>query len=88
MSAYLDINQYLKSYQHIPLIDVRLPEEYRKGHIPGASNISLFSDTERAHVGTLYKKESREKAMQAGYRYVKPKLETFIKESRKIAPDN
>ncbi len=71
----------------LPLIDVRSPGEYAKGHIPGAVNIPLFSDTERAHVGTLYTQVSREKAMEVGYALVNPKLETFLIKSREVAPD-
>jgi len=31
-----------------PLIDVRSPGEFAQGHIPGAINLTLFSDAERA----------------------------------------
>ena len=37
-----------------PLVDVRSPGEYAQGHWPGAINIPLFSDAERAEVGTTY----------------------------------
>ena len=33
------------------LLDVRAPTEYAQGHIPGARNLPLFSDAERAAVG-------------------------------------
>jgi tRNA 2-selenouridine synthase len=33
------------------VLDVRSPGEYGKGHIPGAVNVPLFSDEERAKVG-------------------------------------
>jgi tRNA 2-selenouridine synthase len=72
---------------HCPLIDVRSPAEYAKGHIPGAVNIPLFSDEERAVIGTLYTKVSAEKAMETGYRTVLPKLDEFIVRSREAAPD-
>lgn len=70
-----------------PLIDVRSPGEFNKGHIPGAVNIPLFSDDERAHIGTLYVNESQEKAIEMGFQYVNPKLNDFLIQSRKIAPD-
>lgn len=70
-----------------PLIDVRSPGEFGKGHIPGAVNIPLFSDDERAHVGTVYVQKSKEKAIELGYKYVNPKLSDFISQSRIIAPD-
>ena len=37
-----------------PVVDVRAPGEFDKGHIPGAQNLPLFSDEERAEVGTSY----------------------------------
>ncbi len=70
-----------------PVIDVRSPGEFKKGHIPGAVNIPLFSDDERAAVGTTYKKRSPEEAKKLGYTFVTPKLEHFITESSKVAPD-
>ena len=44
------------------IIDVRSPGEYQRGTIPGAVNIPLFDDEERALIGTLYKKEGTEEA--------------------------
>ena len=39
-----DINRGVQSFQKTPgavLLDVRTPEEYRQGHIPGSRNLSL-----------------------------------------------
>jgi len=39
-----DINQSVKEYTTTPgavLLDVRTPEEYRGGHIPGSKNVPL-----------------------------------------------
>ncbi len=69
-----------------PIIDVRSPGEFARGHIPEATNIPLFSDDERAHIGTVYKQESQEKATALGYEYVKPKLAWFISRAYDIAP--
>ena len=70
-----------------PIIDVRSPLEYEKGHIPNANNIPLFSNDERAHVGTVYKQNSKEAAIELGYSYVNPKLNQFIEDAKKVAPD-
>ena len=70
-----------------PIIDVRSPGEFEKGHIPSAVNIPLFNNEERAHVGTVYKQQSREAAIKVGYTYVNPKLQSFIDESLEVAPD-
>ena len=71
---------------NLPIIDVRSPGEYEKGHIPYSNNIPLFSNNERAHVGTVYKQQSKEEAIKVGYSYVNPKLNNFISESRLVAP--
>ena len=86
MLMEITFSEFLNKSEPLPLIDVRSPGEYQKGHIPGAHNIPLFSNEERAHVGTVYKKESKERAMELGYSYVAPKLDWFISESNKVAP--
>lgn len=70
-----------------PIIDVRSPGEFAKGHIPGAINIALFSNDERAHVGTVYVQQSKEAAIELGYEYVTPKLQNFINDVLKVAPN-
>ncbi|WP_209330013.1 tRNA 2-selenouridine(34) synthase MnmH [Lunatimonas salinarum] len=72
--------------KNLPIIDVRSPGEFEKGHIPGAHNIPLFSDQERAQVGTVYKMESQEAAINLGYTYVTPKLDYFVSQAFEIAP--
>lgn len=40
-----DINQGIQEYHAVPgavLLDVRTPEEYRQGHIPGSNNVPLY----------------------------------------------
>jgi tRNA 2-selenouridine synthase len=85
MVREIEIQDFLRT--HTPLIDVRSPGEFQKGHIPGAVNIPLFSDAERAHVGAVYVQQSKEKATELGYRYVNPKLTGFITQSKQAAPD-
>lgn len=87
MPKKVSITQFLNRLVHLTLIDVRTPAEFEKGHIPGAVNIPLFSNEERAHVGTVYKQESRDAAIELGYQYVNPRLKKYIAESEKVAPD-
>ncbi len=83
MITEISIKEALSS--GLPILDVRSPGEFKKGHIPNAFNIPLFTDKERARVGTVYKQESKEAAIELGYTYVNPKLDHFISESRKLA---
>jgi len=88
MIQRISIETYLENRPELPLIDVRTPAEYESGHIPGAENIALFSNEERARVGTIYKKKSKELAYDIGAEFVVPKLDHFIEESKKIAIDD
>lgn len=63
-------------------IDVRSPSEYATGHIVGAINMPLFSDSERAEVGTLYKQVSRERAIERGLEFVGPKMADIVRQAR------
>lgn len=87
MIQKIKIEHYLHQFAAVPLIDVRSPGEYEKGHIPGACSVPLFSNDERAQVGTLYVQHSREKAIELGYQFVTPKLQDFITQSEQIAPN-
>jgi tRNA 2-selenouridine synthase len=40
------------------VIDVRSPAEYAEDHLPGALNLPVLDDEERARVGTIYKQQS------------------------------
>lgn len=80
-----DIHTFLKCSG--ALVDVRSPCEYRKGHIPGAINIPLFSDEERAAVGTTYKEKGPHPAFTLGIQYVGPKLATLIQEAQACSAD-
>lgn len=70
--------EYLLHKRHLPIIDVRAPAEYAHGHIPGAFNVALFSDEERAIVGTIYKQHGRETAVKKGFEIVAPHITSFI----------
>ena len=48
------------------VIDVRSPAEYAEDHIPGAINLPVLSDEERARVGTIYVQDSPFKARKLG----------------------
>jgi tRNA 2-selenouridine synthase len=70
-----------------PILDVRSPKEFAQGHIPGAMSFPLFSDDERAQVGTCYKQQGREQAVELGFEIAGPKLAEFIRQAKAIAPD-
>ncbi|HEY0288875.1 MAG TPA: tRNA 2-selenouridine(34) synthase MnmH [Pseudomonas sp.] len=54
----------------IPLMDVRAPVEFEKGAFPGVINLPLMNDSERQKVGTRYKQEGQQAAIELGHRLV------------------
>ena len=57
-----------------PIIDIRSPKEFMKGHWPGSKNIPLFNDEERAKIGITYKNDGQKEAIKTGINLVIPKL--------------
>ena len=87
MIPSLPVSDFLEQARALPVIDVRSPGEFAQGHVPGAVNIPLFSDEERAKVGTRYKRVGKDSAIVLGLEIVGPKLADFAKRSRKVASD-
>jgi tRNA 2-selenouridine synthase len=83
-----DVRSFLDLPDEIPVVDVRSPGEFVQGHIPGAYNIPLFDDEERAAVGTIYHKEGSDAAIRKGFELADPNREEYILKARQIAPDN
>jgi tRNA 2-selenouridine synthase len=68
------------------LLDVRTPVEYEQGHVPGAKNLPLFSNEERAVVGTLYKQVNPEQAFLKGLDFAGAKMSWYVKEALRLSP--
>lgn len=73
-STFLDLQK-----KGNPVIDVRSPAEFDSGHIPGAVNIPLFSNEERAEIGILYKQQGQETAILRGLEIIGPKMADFVR---------
>nr|WP_285890163.1 tRNA 2-selenouridine(34) synthase MnmH [Halalkalibacter oceani] len=77
-------------YESDLYIDVRSPAEFAEYRLPGAVNLPLFTNEERAKIGTIYKQQSREAAIEAGVAIYAPKWPDFFakaKELQQQAPD-
>ena len=70
-----------------PVVDVRSPAEFNKGHWPGAINLALFSDEQRAAVGITYKKKGRQQAIKLGLEFTGPKLSSLAEALAKLSRD-
>ena len=57
-------------------IDVRAPVEFAKGALPGAVNLPILNDAERAAVGTRYRQRGQQAAMALGEELVSGEVRT------------
>ncbi|MBL8002984.1 MAG: tRNA 2-selenouridine(34) synthase MnmH [Flavobacteriales bacterium] len=81
------VQELIPALDRLPLIDVRSPGEFARGHIPGAHSLPLFTDEERTVVGTLYKQQGRDQAVLEGLRIVGPRMASIVEQARAIAPE-
>ena len=80
----LTIQEFIEISKDLPIIDVRTPDEFSNGHITNAINIPLFSNEERAIVGTKYKQESRDTAIAKALEYIAEKTDYYLDELQKL----
>ena len=81
------IEQFLNDFEG-PIIDVRSPCEFASGHIPLSFSLPLFTDEERACVGTTYTHQGHDAAVVTGLQAVGPKLGEMALSLRKIIGDS
>lgn len=84
----LGAEAFLQEAGRKPVIDVRSPSEFAGGHIPGAVNIPLFDDAQRAVVGTLYKQSGRDASILKGLEIAGPRLAGFVQAARQLGKGN
>jgi tRNA 2-selenouridine synthase len=84
MKLILDSLSDLAASDFDEIIDVRSPSEYAEDHLPGAVNLPVLDDVERAEVGTVYVQDSRFRARRLGAAHVARNaarhLETHLKD--------
>jgi tRNA 2-selenouridine synthase len=76
------------TWQGFALLDVRSPGEYEEACLPGALSLPLFSNEERARVGTLYKQDSPDAALLEGLDIAGSKMRKLVETAREFAPGN
>jgi len=67
------------------LLDVRSPAEYAHAHLPGSVSFPLFSNEERAEVGTLYKQQGRQEAITRGMELLAPRVDKLCEKAASLA---
>ena len=88
MPTSINIQEFLELSEKHPILDVRSPGEFTYGHIPGAHSLPLFSDEERAIVGTAYKQVSRESAVNKGLAFFTPKMKDLVESTKNLSKEN
>lgn len=81
----IDIDLLIDQIGHYILIDVRSPNEFQKGNIPGSINIPLLNNEERKEIGTIYKQENKRKAIKRGLEFFGPKMKSIVEEIDQIS---
>lgn len=66
----VDFDKIFSNSSRYTFIDVRAPIEFIQGHIPQAYNAPILNDFERELIGTTYKKEGSQKAIELGYQLI------------------
>src|SRR3989338_7173048 len=82
MSNTISIQHALQE-QNAVFIDTRTPKEFQEDHLPHAINVPILSNEERAIVGTIYKQQSKEEAIERGVQFFQQKLPAFMSEIEK-----
>lgn len=76
MTKALSVREFLAHSG--PCFDVRSPSEHAHSCLPDARCLALFTDEERALVGTCYKKQGKDPAVRLGVKLVGPKLASIL----------
>ncbi|WP_346837626.1 tRNA 2-selenouridine(34) synthase MnmH [Microbulbifer sp. SAOS-129_SWC] len=57
-----------------PMMDMRAPVEYARGAFPHSENLPLLDDQQRQQVGTEYKRNGQQAAIELGWRLATPEV--------------
>ena len=85
MQKAVSIEEWL-SLDDMPILDVRSPGEYNHAHMKGAIPLPLFTDDDRAVIGTLYKQQVKEVAMMKALELVAPRMTSLVIDAKEKVP--
>lgn len=83
----INIDDFLKLSTDLPILDVRSSGEFNHAHIPGAYPVPIFTDAQRAIIGTAYLKENRQAAINHGLNYFSERMKIIPNEISNIIAD-
>jgi len=70
---------------NVVFIDVRTEKEYEEDCILNAHNMPLFTNEEHHEIGTIYKKQGKDEAINRGFDFVSPKLKDMFKKVKELS---
>ncbi len=85
MGEALVVQDLFDHWERWQIVDVRSPGEFLAGHIPGAVNIPLFTDEQRARVGTIYTQDSPEEAFREGLQIAGTRMQGLVDEVKTLS---
>lgn len=83
MNKLFDIEEIMQM-PDLVVIDVRSEGEYEEATIPGAVNLPLLNNLQRALVGTTYKEQGPDAAKSLGLKLVGPGLNRYVESFRQF----
>src|SRR6185295_9205430 len=87
MARTVDIETFVELSASLAILDVRSPGEFASGHIPNALSLPLFTNEERAEVGTLYVQNGRQPAAMKGLEFFGTKMTKLVEEAKVFSPN-
>ena len=82
MYTTVDASEFWRRSEDYVVLDVRSPGEFQHAHIPGAVNLPLFDDSQRAEVGTIYKNSGREAAVLQGLKFAGQRMADLVAQAQ------
>lgn len=88
MIKRISISEFISIASDFPIFDVRSPGEFEHAHIPGAYSLPLFTNEERAIVGTAYKQKGKQPAIKIGLDFFGTKMNAIISNVEEVLQKN
>jgi len=84
MSQDITVEEWLDEKEKYVTMDVRSPLEFYESSIPQSINIPIFSNEERAEIGTLYKQVGANAAKWKAMEIVSPKIPHLMAKIKEV----
>jgi len=83
-AQYISVPHFISLSSTSPILDVRTAAEYAQACIPAAYSFPIFTNEERAEIGTAYKKISKKQAIKIGLTYFGSRLKQMVVDAEAI----